>query len=202
MSLSKLCSECDRRFSCQYPCTDYSNASNLHHKQKEAENNKNAIKTLDFDKNTVVHKKNNPCVARVPEVDISHETGVLFGCEINDEKKEMLKKMLNENQGVAFIPDSYLPKKYCKEDHLEDYLEYSVGEDTWLKFINRDLPLIDLIDENAFMDYLEEQNRIYCDQNGLCPECRSPLERYEHKEEVWGSVQTVEVLPICPNGCV
>lgn len=84
---------------------------------------------------------------------------------------------------------------------IEDFLEYSVSDKIWLDFINEKIPLIELINVNELIDYLETENEKFCRQEGFCSECRTPLQRYESKEEICGSIQTAEVYWQCPYGC-
>jgi len=60
---------------------------------------------------------------------------------------------------------------------------------------------LDNSNKSALLSYLEECNEKYCEDNGLCRSCRNPLKEYESKEELWGSIQTVEELWACPNNC-
>ena len=84
---------------------------------------------------------------------------------------------------------------------IENFLEYDVSDNIWLKIINKEIPLIEILDENAFYDYLETENEKYCKQEGICPECRGNLVLKVEYEEIWGSKRESERYLVCENGC-
>ena len=84
---------------------------------------------------------------------------------------------------------------------IEDFLEYQVDDIMWLRVLSGRVPITELIDKEAFKDFLKSENDQYCNANGLCEECRSPLERFPTYEEVCGSRRLVEVEYRCPHGC-
>jgi len=80
------------------------------------------------------------------------------------------------------------------ENDIEKFLEFEVYNDEWLQCINGEIHLLELIDENAILEYLKEQNQKYCDEHLLCLKCREPLVEYKLSkyEDVYWS---------CPNHC-
>ena len=86
-------------------------------------------------------------------------------------------------------------------NNIADFLEYDVSNDIWIKIINKEIPIIEILDENAFYDYLETENEKYCKQEGICPECRGNLVLKVEYEEIWGSKRESERYLVCENGC-
>lgn len=193
--INPICSPCERRSSCTYPCLNYSNYLIRQHHEKEAQNIQDSLKTIRNE----ISQTYKPTPTGVTEVDISVKSGDSLGFEINDEKKEELKKMLSENQGCTFIPDSCLPKKYCKDD-IENFLEYNVEDDAWLDACNNITSWTNLIDVDAFREYLLIENEKYCKNNDLCSECRAPLKLFIEHEDICGSMQESERYWSCPSG--
>jgi hypothetical protein len=87
----------------------------------------------------------------------------------------------------------------CDRECLEDYLEFSVGEDEFFEVLQGKRTIENIIDFDSLMSYLERENEKYCESEGLCPECRSPLERHNHIEEYWGAKMTVGYEWVCPK---
>jgi len=87
------------------------------------------------------------------------------------------------------------------DNDIENFLEYDVSNDIWVKIINKEIPIIEILDENAFYDYLETENIKYCLQEGICPECRGNLVLKVEYEEIWGSKRESERYLVCENGC-
>ena len=86
-------------------------------------------------------------------------------------------------------------------NNIADFLEYDVSNDIWIKIINKEIPIIEILDENSFYDYLETENEKYCKQEGICPECRGNLVLKVEYEEIWGSKRESERYLVCENGC-
>jgi len=84
---------------------------------------------------------------------------------------------------------------------IENFLEYDVSNDIWINFINKEIPLIELFDQNSIYEYLETENTRYCKQEGICPECRGNLVLKVEYEEIWGSKRESERYLVCENGC-
>ena len=80
---------------------------------------------------------------------------------------------------------------------IENFLEYDVSDNIWLKIINKEIPIIEILDENAFYEYFTNENVKYCDQEGLCSECRTPLKEFIEYED--GIIS--ERYWACGNGC-
>jgi len=80
---------------------------------------------------------------------------------------------------------------------IENFLEYDVSNDIWIKFINKEIPLIELFDQNAVYNYIQSEHEKYCSQEGICPECKMPLKEYIEMED--GIVS--ERYLACGNGC-
>ena len=80
---------------------------------------------------------------------------------------------------------------------IENFLEYDVSDNIWLKIINREIPIIEILDENVFYEYFTNENIKYCDQEGLCSECRTPLKEFIEYED--GIIS--ERHWACGNGC-
>jgi hypothetical protein len=60
--------------------------------------------------------------------------------------------------------------------------------------------VIALDKKNSFPKFnMEKVNEVYCTQNELCPDCRTPLMEYNSLEEIWGSRQVAERYMCCPN---
>jgi len=91
--------------------------------------------------------------------------------------------------------------KVGNDTDIENFLDYSVEDIIWLHVLKGKVAFTQLFDKNSFLTYLEEENDKYCERNGLCNECRSPLERQESYEEVCGSRRLVEVDYRCSRGC-
>lgn len=106
-----------------------------------------------------------------------------------------LKKNNNIAVGNKLSPTSPI----CND--IADFLEYDVGDNEWIKLINKEIPIIDLIDENAVYEYILSENIRYCDQEGLCHECREKLVEKIEYEEIWGSRRESERYLVCENGC-
>ena len=101
-----------------------------------------------------------------------------FAC--NDYADQMYNQSLKNN-----VKKSERNKSNDDND-IENFLEYDVSNDIWIKFINKEIPIIEILDENAFYDYLETENEKYCKQEGICPECRGNLVLKVEYEEIWG----------------
>ena len=86
-------------------------------------------------------------------------------------------------------------------NNIADFLEYDVSNDIWIKIINKEIPIIEILDENSFYDYLETENEKYCKQEGICSECRGNLVLKVEYEEIWGSKRESERYLVCENGC-
>ena len=83
------------------------------------------------------------------------------------------------------------------ENKIEDFLEYDVSNIEWLRVCNSQIPYSELLDKNALGEYFKNENKKYCEQNGLCEICRNPLqERTEYKD---GMIS--EKYWICKYGC-
>jgi len=80
---------------------------------------------------------------------------------------------------------------------IADFLEYDVSDNIWLKIINKEIPIIEMLDENTFYEYFTNENIKYCDQEGLCSECRTPLKEFIEYED--GIIS--ERYWACGNGC-
>ena len=162
------CFQCERRSSCNFPCLNYSNYLIRQHHEKEAQNIQNSIKTLRNE----ISQAHKPTPAGVTEVDISDKSGDLKGLG------ELKKEVKNVND-------------------IEDFLEFDVSNDKWLRAVNGMSSWIDIIDKGAFFDYLVEENEKYCAENCLCETCRSPLKEFTEMED--GMIS--QMYWSCSNGC-
>ena len=104
---------------------------------------------------------------------------------------------LKKNNVIQDKQNKLLP--ICND--IADFLEYSVEDESWIKLINREIPIIDVLDENAFYEYFESENEKFCKQEGLCPECRGKLVEKIEYEEIWGSRRESERYLVCENRC-
>jgi len=104
---------------------------------------------------------------------------------------------LKKNNVIQDKQNKLLP--ICND--IADFLEYGVEDESWIKLINREIPLIELFDQNTLYDYLETENEKYCKQEGICPECRGNLVLKVEYEEIWGSKRESERYLVCENGC-
>jgi len=84
----------------------------------------------------------------------------------------------------------------CKSN-IEDYFEYEVSDDMWNKIIDKEIPLIELFDQNAVYDYISSEYENFCKQEGICSECKMPLKEFIEMED--GIVS--ERYFACGNGC-
>jgi len=84
----------------------------------------------------------------------------------------------------------------CKSN-IEDYFEYAVSDDEWKKIIDKEIPLIELFDQNAVYNYISSEYENFCKQEGLCPECKMPLKEFIEMED--GKI--IERYLACENGC-
>lgn len=84
---------------------------------------------------------------------------------------------------------------------IEDFLEYQVEDIIWLRVANNLVPYTELINRDYLINYIKERNQKFCEDNGLCSECRSPLVERVEFEEIWGSKQESERYWCCPRGC-
>jgi len=107
-----------------------------------------------------IHKMCNMC-------DRAKNSSCNFPC--NDYADYMYNQSLKNN-----VKKSERNKSNDDND-IENFLEYDVSNDIWIKFINKEIPIIEILDENAFYDYLETENEKYCKQEGICPECREEI---------------------------
>ena len=87
------------------------------------------------------------------------------------------------------------------DNDICDFLEYNVEDIEWLRCINGQIPYTELIDKNALLSYLENENEKYCNDNGLCVICRNPLIKKEQIEEYWGSKMTIGYDWVCEHEC-
>jgi AAA15 family ATPase/GTPase len=87
------------------------------------------------------------------------------------------------------------------DNNIENFLEYDVSDPIWLKIINGQIPLIEIIDKITLISYLESENKKFCANNCLCEICRNPLDEYIDYEEVWGNKRISNIYYSCPNGC-
>ena len=131
-----------------------------------------------------IHKMCNMC-------DRAKSSSCNFPC--NDYADYMYNQSLKNN-----ICESESNKS---NNDIENFLEYDVSDNIWLKIINKEIPIIEILDENAFYDYLETENEKYCKQEGICPECRGNLVLKVEYEEIWGSKRESERYLVCENGC-
>jgi hypothetical protein len=90
-------------------------------------------------------------------------------------------------------------KLLCDNECLNDYMEIDVQDDAWLEVLNGRLTIEKIINYDGIHRYMTERNREYCEQNGLCEECRSELvEVYEPYNEHFGR-PVGEKMSICPK---
>jgi len=137
-----------------------------------------------------IHKMCNMC-------DRAKNSSCNFPC--NDYADYMYNQSLKNNINDD-VSDDLLKNNNCVND-ISDFIEYDVSDNEWIRLINKEIPIIDILDENAFYEYLETENTRYCKQEVLCPECRGKLVEKIEYEEIWGSRRESERYLICENGC-
>jgi hypothetical protein len=185
-----VCGTCDRSSACNFPCNEYSDASYSHHKQKETESIKNTIKSL-------CTESHNPPVPRVSGFGTSVKSGDLLGFGLTPEKKKILKEIMGSCSGKASLSEMVMANRNHCENDIEDFLEYDVSRWEYFLVMKGKKSFVELIDRSSFLFYLEEQNRIYCEQEGLCPECRNSLKEFTEYED--GMIS--EMYWACSKGC-
>ena len=100
---------------------------------------------------------------------------------------------LNKNNIIQDKQNKLLP--ICND--IADFLEYGVESLEWLMVLNNKVPYTTLFNESSIFDYLNSESEKYCDQEGICHECRSSLKEFIDYED--GRI--VERYLACPNGC-
>ena len=133
-----------------------------------------------------IHKMCNMC-------DRAKNSSCNFPC--NDYADYMYNQSLKNNIGESESNNDN------DGNDIENFLEYDVSDNIWLKIINKEIPIIEILDENAFYEYFTNENVKYCDQEGLCSECRGNLVLKVEYEEIWGSKRESERYLVCENGC-
>jgi len=133
-----------------------------------------------------IHKMCNMC-------ERAKSSSCNFPC--NDYADYMYNQSLKNNIGESES------NKSNNGNVIWNILEYDVSNDIWIKFINKEIPIIEILDENSLYDYLETENEKYCKQEGICPECRGNLVLKVEYEEIWGSKRESERYLVCENGC-
>jgi len=98
-----------------------------------------------------------------------------------------------KKNNVVEIENKLLPN--CND--ISDFLEYDVESLEWLMVINNKVPYTTLFNESAIFDYLNSESEKYCNQEGICHECRSPLKEFIEYED--GMIS--ERYLACENGC-
>ena len=123
-----------------------------------------------------IHKMCNMC-------DRAKNSSCNFPC--NDYTDYMynqsLKNNINEDDRNINRSDNSLNND-CNND-IADFLEYNVESLEWLMVLNNKIPYTTLFNESAIFDYLNSESEKYCDQEGLCHECRSPLKEFIEYED-------------------
>lgn len=164
---------------CTYPCEKYTEYRLNNYRTEQAENNREAIKRLRG-----LHRD-------VHIINVDHLT---------DEKKQEIMNAIEKYSGK--LGEMEMCNCNCDEvNDIGDFLEYVPSDQEWFQIMNGRKDILQLIDKKALLRFMKSEHEKYCEQNSLCKECRTPLERYEAKEEIWGSVQTSEIYWHCPRGC-
>lgn len=161
---NSVCQTCDRRTSCLYPCQEY---VDFYREQdlKEQE------------------KYNNQKDIHILHLNVDHLT---------DEKKQEIMRTIEECSGRLEV--SNMNMSISSGDDIENFLEYEVENIEWLRCLNGQIPILDILDKNTIYEYLREQNEKYCEEQSLCPICRNPLKEYKDEminERYWA----------CQYGC-
>jgi len=88
------------------------------------------------------------------------------------------------------------------ENKLEDFLDLNIEDDAEIvDILHYRKPVVSALDLGAVFEFVKEWNESYCEENNLCPECRSPLINNFTMEEYWGSMIRVPDGTSCINGC-
>lgn len=121
------------------------------------------------------------------------------------QQAENVKRTIERLDGKGVKTDNISDNCNTYDDtdtNIESILDYSVEDIIWVRVLNQQIPYTELINKNAFYDYLNEQNIKYCEDNCLCSVCRTPLVEKVEMEEIWGSMQESERYWHCPYGCI
>jgi len=133
-----------------------------------------------------IHKMCNMC-------DRAKNSSCNFPC--NDYADYMYNQSLKNNINED-VSDDLLKNNKCSND-IADFLEYDVESLEWLMVLNNKVPYTTLFNESAIFDYLNSESEKYCNQEGICHECRNPLKEFIEYED--GRI--IERYLACPNGC-
>lgn len=178
-----VCGTCEKSSACSTPCPEYSDASYLHHMEKESNNIQNSLKMLKFQEKSLCTEMHNPPVPRVVGFGTSDETGVLLGF------RELDKEMEN------------VSKNNDLDEFMYNFIESSVDQAEFLQVCNESIHPREIVDWGTLLEYMQEKNRLYAEENGLCDVCHSELIRENQVEEYWGSKMVVAVNWVCPHNC-
>jgi len=107
------------------------------------------------------------------------------------------KKYLIDNYGGSNGKGNNINEEPTNDNDIENFLEHSVESLEWLRVCNGQIPYTVLLDKNTFKQYFISENERYCDQEGICPECRNPLKEFVEMED--GIIS--ERYWSCGNGC-
>lgn len=141
---------------------------------------------------------------RVPNNENKRDIHILKVDHLTHEKKEELMKLIEQYSGRLEISDmdfGDVRVEYNDGIGIDDLFEYSVEDQIWINIINEKVHYTEIVDKDALLNYLVECNEKYCNEQGLCHVCRTPLVEKTEMEEIWGSMQTSEKYWCCPNGC-
>jgi len=91
--------------------------------------------------------------------------------------------------------------KVNNDTDIENFLDYSVEDIEWFQILNGKRTFNELFDKKALLEMMWKKHEKYCEDNGLCPECRGFMEKYPSYEDVRGAKGLVEYEYKCSKGC-
>lgn len=82
-------------------------------------------------------------------------------------------------------------------DDINSILELNIDNPIYLQVVNGLVDPKKVVDFDVLISYMTEQNKKYCDDHDLCPECRSEMKQFVEMED--GMIS--EWYWSCRNGC-
>lgn len=79
-----------------------------------------------------------------------------------------------------------------------NFFEYDVENPEFLEILNGDRPIFDMICWESLRLIMEEMNKKFCAERGICEKCRSEMLEYKDYDP---DGKIVEWYWVCKNGC-
>ncbi|HEY8889432.1 MAG TPA: hypothetical protein VIM70_04205, partial [Clostridium sp.] len=110
--------------------------------------------------------------------------------------------LAKKNRLIELSLNNYRGKKIIKEstvmfDDINSIMEIDVDNPLYLLICNHLIDPRRAVDFHALVLYMQEQNKDYCNDLNLCPECRSELKEFVETEDGMPS----ERYWACSHGC-